>query len=52
MPDSGRVWRDQSLIESPMVILTQSESVGRVVISRLGKRNEMRCINKSEFVLR
>ncbi len=35
-----------------MVILTQGQPVGRVVIPRLGKRNEMRCINESEFVLR
>ena len=35
-----------------MVILTQGQPVGRVVIPRLGKRNEMRRINESEFVLR
>ena len=35
-----------------MVILSQGQPVGRVVIPRLGKRNEMRCINESEFVLR
>ena len=35
-----------------MVILAQGEPVRRVVISRLGKRHEVRCIHEREIMLR
>lgn len=51
-PDAGRVWRNQSLIEGPVVILTQSEPIRRVIISCLGKWHKVRGIHESEIMLR
>jgi len=50
MPDARRIWCDKPLIEGPMVILTESEPVRRVIFARLGKRHEVRGIDEGETV--
>ena len=50
MPVVVGTWGDDVTVHCPVMVFAESEAVGGMVVARLGKRNEVRGIDKGNIV--